>query len=114
MNRFTSLAITLAAGITAACTAGPTTGQTYNGGTSGAVLSFFGYTDTKQATIKAYALTDPYGELNGPFTFIGSGTSASTATAGMNDPNKPAYYWSLSTNPISANQWRPGGFVGVY
>jgi mono/diheme cytochrome c family protein len=94
------------------CAAGPTTGQTFTGNTNGAVLSFFGYTDMAHAQVKAYALTDPYGDpAAGPYTFIGSEYTSSSATTGMNDPSRPAYYWSLNSNPFTTALWKPGGLV---
>jgi hypothetical protein len=108
MIRLTLVVAALAA---AACTAGPTTGETFGGTTQGAKLSFFGWTDMQSTAVTSYIQTKPYcNPVGGAFTSIGSTVTASTPTSGMNDARN-AYYWSFTSNALSSNQWKQGGLA---
>lgn len=108
MNRLTLFALLLGG----ACTAGPTTGQTFTGQTNGTTMSFFGYTDMKLTPVTAYVQTKPYcAPVGGAWTQIGTGTTGASAVGGMNDPSRPAYQWNVSSGALSSNQWKQGGLA---
>ncbi len=111
MHRFLFLSLSVPLAV-AGCAAGPTTGDTFTGTTANTTKGFFGWTDMKSKPVTAYAQTKPYCPIPSGttgWTAIGSSTTASTPTSGMNDASHPAYYYSFTSNAISANQWKQGG-----